>query len=109
MSQKTKVIIGLSCILVLLSAGMCFAGDISQELLSKWRNDHHQCVGRLIESYLKNSPVFSEQQELIEELTRLESMMATCSRDMKDFYLYKVTTDRLKIIPAEVLFIYLCV
>jgi hypothetical protein len=106
MSQKTKIIIGTSCILVLLSAGMCFAGDINQELLSKWRNDHHQCVVRLIGAYLKSSPA-SEQQEFIEELARLESMMATCSRDVNDFYLDKVSTDSLEIIPAEVLFIYL--
>jgi len=106
MPQKTKVIIGTSCILVLLSAGMCFAGDISQDLLSKWRNDHRQCVVGLIESYLKSSPAF-EQQEFIKELARLESMMATCSRDVNDFYLNKVSTDSLEIIPAEVLFIYL--
>ena len=106
MSQKTKVIIGTSCILVLLSAGVSFAGDISQGILSKWRNDHHQCIIRLIGAYLKSSPV-SEQQKLIAELARLESMMATCSRDINDFYLNKVSTDSLEIIPAEILFIYL--
>ena len=106
MSQKTKVIIGISCILVLVSAGMCFADDIGQELLSKWRNDHHQCVVSLIESYLKSSPA-SEKQELIKDLARLESMMSTCSRDLKGFYLNKVSADSLEIIPAQVLFIYL--
>ena len=106
MSKKAKVIIGTSCILVLLSAGMCFAGDINQELLSKWRNDHQQCIIRLIGAYLKSGPAF-EQQECIEDLARLESMMAICSRDMNDFYLGKVSTDNLELIPAQVLFIYL--
>ena len=107
MSQKAKVIIGIvSCTLVLVSAGMGFAGDISQELLSKWRNDHHQCVVRLVGAYLKSRPV-SEQQGLIEELVRLESLMTTCSRDMNNFYLDKVSTDSLALFPVQVLFVYL--
>lgn len=107
MSQKTKVITGIaSCILVLVSAGLCWGGDISHEILSKWRNDHHQCVVRLVGAYLKSRPV-SEQQGLIAELVRLESLMTTCSRDMNDFYLDKVSTDSLDLIPAQVLFIYL--
>ena len=106
MLQKIKFIIGISCILVLVSTGVGFTGDINQELLSKWRNDHHKCIVRLIGAYLKNGPVL-EQQELIEDLARLESMMSTCSRDVNDFYLCKVSTDSLEIIPAEVLFIYL--
>jgi len=103
MTQKSKAfIIAVSVTCIVFSSGLCRGDD----LIPKWRAEHHHQVVNLIRGYLRGKPA-SVQRVTIREIVRLEALLSTCSKNEKDFYLAGITTDNLDRIPGEILIIYL--
>jgi len=100
--MRKSFVLGVSIIFVVVSSGLCRGDD----LIPKWRAEHHHEVVKLIRGYFRGKPA-SVQRITIREIVRLEALLSTCSKKEKAFYLAGITTDDLARIPGEILIVYL--
>jgi len=107
--NTTKLVFVMSLLVIGASmANTALAVDVDDALVIKWQDERDDTVVSLITGWLRGAKA-GERVVLVQELVRLEALIATCSLEsVPNLYMTGITDpENLETVPAQLLSTYL--